>query len=107
MRVMRYIISEDKLYTKIGTVPFWSVKIASIKSVERSYKCFTLSHSPSVVGSLKKLRITYEGMAHSQFILVSPVKEQEFIEELKIINPKIHVHVIDKKGKWRIQDWDI
>jgi hypothetical protein len=35
------------------------------------------------------------------------VKEKEFIEELKIINPNIYARVPVKKGIWRIQDWDI
>jgi hypothetical protein len=39
--------------------------------------------------------------------LISPVKEQEFINELKAINPDIDVNVPDKKKLWRIWDWDI
>jgi hypothetical protein len=57
--------------------------------------------------SLKKIRITYDGKVSSQYILISPVREQELIDELKALNPNIHVHVSDKKGIWRIWDWDI
>jgi hypothetical protein len=102
---MRYIILEDKLYLKIWTMSFWSVKIASIKSVERSYNGYSLS-SPTLAASFKKLRITYDGKANVVSTLISPVKEQEFIEQLKIINPNIHARVPLKERIWRIQDWD-
>ena len=40
-------------------------------------------------------------------MLISPANEKKFIDELKQINPNIKVSVSDKKGFWRIQDWDI
>jgi hypothetical protein len=39
--------------------------------------------------------------------LISPAREQEFIEALKTVNPDIYVEVSDRKGVWRIWDWDI
>ena len=41
------------------------------------------------------------------FWLISPVREKEFIEALKAINPNINVQIPEKTGKWRIWDWDI
>ena len=96
---MRYIISGDKLYVKIWIIPIGSVKIADIVSIERSYN---LLSSPA--SSLKRLRL---GIRNGAYMLISPVREQEFIETLKTINPNIHVNIPVKKGAWRIQDWDI
>jgi hypothetical protein len=40
--------------------------------------------------------------------LISPVREREFIDELKAVNPDIVIDVPpDKKGIWRVWDWDI
>lgn len=96
---MRYIIMEDKLYLKICFIPCGSVKIADIISMERSYN---LVSSPAA--SLKRLQINF---IKGQFWLISPVREEEFIKELKAVNPRIFNNVSNKKGIWRIQDWDI
>ena len=106
---IRYIISGEKLYLKIWTISRGSVNIADIISVERSYKQ-PLS-APSA--SFKRLRIDLTGVtfgskgAKFPYLLISPVREQEFIEELKAVNPDIIVHVPVKKRIWRVQDWDI
>jgi len=108
---MRYVISGDKLYLKIWMIPSGSVNIADIISVERSYKQPLLSSLPAA--SFKKLRLDLTGVtfgskrAKFPYLLISPVREQEFIEELKAINLDIIVDVPVKKGIWRIQDWDI
>ena len=99
---MRYIISGDKLFVKIWTIPSGSVKIADIISVERSYNPLS-----SPAASLKRLRIGLGKKAKFPYMLISPVREQEFIEALKAINPDIYINVPAKKGIWRIQDWDI
>ena len=99
---MRYIISEDELLVKIWIIPSGSVKIADIVSVERSYNPLS-----SPAASLKRLRIGLKKGAKFPYMLISPAREQEFIEELKTINPDIYVSVPVKKGIWRIQDWDI
>jgi len=99
---MRYVISGDKLYMKIWIIPSGSVKIADIVSIERSYNPLS-----SPAASLKRLRLGLGERAKFPYTLISPVKEQEFIEELKAINPDIYVRVPVKKGMWRIQDWDI
>lgn len=99
---MRYIISGDKLFVKIGNIPCGSVKITNIISVERSYNPLS-----SPAASLKRLSISLGGKAKFPYMLISPVREKEFIEELKILNPNIFVRIPDKKGIWRVQDWDI
>ena len=99
---MRYIISGNKLYLKMWFIPNGSVNIMNIISVERSYN---LLSAPAA--SLKRLRISFGGKAKFPYTLISPVREQEFIEELKKINPDIYIHVPVKKGIWRIWDWDI
>jgi len=106
---IRYIISGDKLYLKIWMIPSGSLNIADIISVERSYK----QPISSPAASFKRLRIGLTGVkfgskkAKFPYLLISPVREQEFIEELRAINPDIIVHVPVKKGIWRVQDWDI
>lgn len=94
---MKYVISDDKLFLPLG-----SVNIADIVSVERSYNPLS-----APAASLKRLRIGFGRKAKYPYTLISPVKEQEFIEELKKINPDIYVKISDKKGIWRIWDWDI
>ena len=100
---MRYIISENKLYGKIcWVIPSGSVKITDMVSVERSYN---LLSSPAA--SLKRLRIGFKKGYKWPYMLISPVREQEFLEALKKVNPDIYIRVPDKKGWWRIWDWDI
>jgi len=103
---IHYVISDDKLYIKIWTIPGGSVNISDIISIERSYYLFFSSISLTAA-SFKKLRAELGGRAKLPYILISPVKEQEFIKELLAVNPDIYVHVPVKKGIWRIQDWDI
>ena len=98
---IRYIILDGKLYTKIGIIPMWKVDITDIISVERSYN--TLASSAA---SLKALRFRLKDNSNFRW-RVSPVREQEFIEELKAVNPNIDVRIPEKKGKWRVLDWDI
>ena len=99
---MRYIISDNKLYVKICNITIANVDISNIISVERSYN---LLSSPAA--SLKRLRLGLRKGTICSFILISPIREVEFIEELKAVNSDINVNVPVKNGVWRIQDWDI
>ncbi len=99
---MRYIISGCKLFVKIWNIPCGSVEIANIISVRRSYNPLS-----SPAASLKRLSISLDGKTKFPYMLISPVREKEFIEELKTLNPNIFVRVPVKKGIWRVQDWDI
>ena len=109
---MRYLISGDKLYMKTWFISMGSANISDIISVERSYNW--MAKSPAA--SAKRLHIGFrKGVNYSNMFtwqvggnwLISPVREQEFIEELKAVNPDIYVRVPDKKGIWRVMDWDI
>ena len=95
---MRYKISMGQLHVNF----FGNICISDIISIKRSYNPLS-----SPAGSLKRLRIEFEKGGKSSWILISPAREQEFIEVLKTINPEITVDVPDKKGLWRIWNWDI
>jgi hypothetical protein len=100
---MRYVIAGDRLYLKMWMIPNGSVRIANIVSVKRSYNPLS-----SPAASLKRLCIRFrKGAVKGPYWLVSPVREREFIEALKAVNPAIEVQIPEKKGIWRIQDWDI
>jgi len=103
---MRYVILENYLYvTMWNIITTRSVNIADIISVERTYNPLS-----SAAASLKRLNITFSNNNNSllPFCLISPAREQEFIEDLKVINPHIDVNITpDKKGIWSIWDWDI
>ena len=81
-------------------IPNGSKNISDIVSVKRSYN---LLASPAF--SLKRLRIHFKTGSFDW--LISPVREKEFIEALKAINPDIDVCIPEETGKWRLWDWDI
>jgi len=97
---MRYVIFDGKLYVKMWIIPNGSVKIADIASVKRSYNPLS-----SPAASLKRLCIGIKGKSINW--LISPIREKEFVETLKDVNPDIRVDIPEIKGKWRIWDWDI
>ncbi len=99
---VRYIISGDKLYVKIWNIPSGSVDIMNITSATRSYNPLS-----SPASSLKRLRLGLGGRVKNSYMLISPVRESMFIEELEKVNPNITVDIPVKKGMWRIQDWDL
>jgi hypothetical protein len=99
---IRYIISDNMIYIKVWMFSCGSIEISYISSVKRSYNPLS-----SPTASLKRLRIDLIGGSIFSYALISPVREQEFIQELKSLNPNIMINVPDKKGLWRIQDWDI
>ncbi|MCL1933299.1 MAG: PH domain-containing protein [Candidatus Azobacteroides sp.] len=83
-----YVISDDKLYTKVWIFSYGSIDIADIVSVERSYN---LTSAPAA--SLKRLCIRFrKGMEYREW-LISPDREEEFIETQKIVNPYIYVNI--------------
>lgn len=96
---IRYIVSENKILLKMWFIPMGSINILEISSLKRSYNPLS---SPAC--SLKRLAAYRYG---NLYALLSPVREQEFIEELIAINPRIQLNVSAKRGLWRIWDWDI
>ncbi len=103
---MRYIIAEGKLWIKLGFISLWSIDITGIRSVRRSY-----SPLSSPAASLKRLSLSFSSGGHWRDALISPARERElereFIEALRAVNPDIRVEVTEKKGLWRVWDWDI
>jgi hypothetical protein len=98
---MRYIFAEGKLRIKLWFISMGSIDVARIRSVRRSYNPLS-----SPAGSLKRLSLSFSSGGNSTAALISPVREREFIEALKAVNPDIRVEVTEKKGFWRIWDWD-
>ena len=116
---IRYVISGNILYLKMWFIQTGSVKIDNIISVERSYNllsapafslkrlCINIDVPPMNIRNYQPIYI-WNFMHKPEFWLISPVREQKFIEELININPNIYDYTIyDKKGIWRFWDWDI
>ncbi len=99
---IRYEITDKQLLFKMWGISSENCPISQIVSVERSYN---LLSSPA--GSLKRLCIRFKKGYKWPFVLVSPVREQEFLDCLKKVNPDIYIHVNNKKAWYRIWDWDI
>ena len=102
---MSYTIISDRLFVKyFGIITQVNVEISEIISVERSYNPLS-----SPAASLKRLKICFKKGSKIKwpYCLISPVREQEFLDTLKEINPDIYIRVNDKKGRLRIWDWDI
>ena len=99
---MRYVISGEKLFFKMWSIPGTCVIISDIVSIERSYNPLS-----SPAASFKRLSIRFKKGSPNIWWLISPVREKEFIDMLKAVNPDIEVHIPEKKGVWRIWDWDI
>jgi hypothetical protein len=99
---IRYEISGSSLYCKMWFITTGIANIADIISVKRTYNPLSSS-----AASLKRLYIYFNNNVPFPFWLISPAREQEFIEALKAIKPSISVNVPDRKGIWRIWDWDL
>ena len=99
---IRYIISGEKLYLKMWFIPNGSANIKDIVSIERSYNILS---APAI--SLKRLSIRFKKGSPNIWWLISPVREKEFIDMLKTVNPNIEVNIPEKKEIWRFWDWDI
>ena len=98
---IRYEITEKYIAFKMW---FFSTKVplSKIVSVERSYNPLA-----SGAASLKRLCVRFKKGYKYPFTFISPVREQEFLETLKTLNPYIQINVSDKQGWWRFWDWDI
>ena len=79
--------------------------LSHIISIERSHSDVFIPTFSSAK-SLKKLRICLPKGYKWGYYMMSPVREQEFLETLKAINPDIQINVTYKKGWWRFWDWD-
>ena len=81
---LTYNLREHLLLIKIGPIQLMSVKISDITSIKRSFNPIS-----SPAASLKRLKIDFKGGA----VLISPKKEEEFIQALTNKNASIYVTV--------------
>jgi len=113
-RSINYVLTDKEIFVYYFGFNTGKFFISAISSVERSYNPFA-----GAAASAKKLQFQFKRgykwdryFSESPFLqtilpLISPVREQEFLETLKSINPNIQINVTDKKGWWRFWDWDI
>ena len=100
---MRYVVADERIKIRIfWIVPCGSMLISQITSVSRSYIPFS---APAV--SFKRLVILFKKNYKYPLALISPAREQEFLDTLIKHNPKIKISVKNKSGWWRFWDWDI
>jgi len=113
IRSIRYVLTDKEIQFCCGEKLRGKILISAIVSIERSYEPHNFC-----AASFKKMRFIFnkdykrsEYFSSSRFLpfipLISPVCEQEFLETLKTLNPNIRINVSDRKGWWRIWDWDI
>ena len=98
----RYKIVDNHLSINTWGTCSTNIPLSQIVSIERTYNPLS-----SAAGSLKRLCVRFKKGYKFPFVLISPVREQEFLETLKTINPNIQINVTDKNDWWRIWDWDI
>jgi len=82
------------------------IPISSIISAERSYTLIGVGSFKTIRFRLKK-GYKWQNSLWTSTPSVSPVREKEFVEMLKILNPNIQVNINDKEGWWRFWDLDI
>jgi hypothetical protein len=82
----RYVIADDTLYLKLWAMTVFRVKIADIVSVQRTYSPLSLSAI-----SRKRLCLHLKGNPKCTHYFVAPVREQEFLDVLKSVNPDIQI----------------
>ena len=102
MTGIRYTITDKQLIISTWGTCKMSFMLSQILSVERSYNMLS---SPAV--SLKRLGIRFKKGSKYPWILISPVREQEFLDTLIKYNPDIYVRVENNTGWWRFWDWDV
>lgn len=78
---IRYQVSAKQLKVKLGPFSPWKVDILDIQSISRSYNPLS-----SPAPSLRRIILKMKG---GGFLLLSPLKEQEFIHTLTEVNPSI------------------
>ena len=116
-RSMYYVLTdkEIQIYYMWGMIgkPYGKIFLSEINTVERSY-----SPAQSPAASAKRLRFSFnKGYKWQRFFnntsfaitmipMISPVREQEFLDALKALNPNIDINVNNQKGWWRFWDWD-
>jgi hypothetical protein len=99
---IRYVIVGDRICLTIWIISTrGGVNINDSVSVRRSYNMIS-----SPAASLKRLCLKFKKNPNYPYCLVSPVREREFLNALKSVNPDIDIQISDKRGMWRFWDWD-
>ncbi|MFI3268094.1 MAG: PH domain-containing protein [Rikenellaceae bacterium] len=100
---INYTITENSLIVRVLGFKMATIDIARIKTIKRSYNSLS-----SPAASLKRLEVKFCHKGLVQSGLISPVREEEFINKLKEINPHIQVTINQKRNNiLRFWDWDI
>lgn len=97
-----YTISGAELIIWIFGFKSATIDISTIKSVKCSYNPIS-----SPAASLRRLEIKFYGRGKFEYLLISPVREAEFLAKLKEINPNIMISKIPKRKSLHFWDWDI
>jgi len=97
-----YEINNGKLYGKMWSISTGYINISEIISIKRTYNPLS-----SAAASLNRLCVKIKKKGKYPYILISPIRENEFIENLLSINPDIKIDVSYKKRWWKIWNWDI
>ena len=78
---LKYVLDNKVLLVKIGPIIIYRIAIKEIVSVNRSFNPLS-----SPAASLKRIKIDFKKGS----TLISPVREKEFISDLRKMNPSIY-----------------
>lgn len=81
----RYIIDNNVLQVKCGTLYSTRINISEIRKVKET---FSIMNQPA--GAFRRLEIMYKKF---ETIEISPKEKEKFIAQLKAINPEIEFHI--------------
>lgn len=93
-----YEIKDKQLLVKMFGIKSMTVDVMSITSISRSYNPLS-----SPASSLKRLLVR----SSKTSVLISPVRETEFINQLVKTNPNIKLEVSGQTEWFHFWDWDI
>ena len=94
---IRYQVNDKLLKIKLGPFIPWKVDIMDIQTVSRSYNPIS---SPAT--SLRRISFKIKG---GGLLLLSPLKEQEFIQALIEVNPEIQNKVKEESAGGLTRFW--
>ncbi len=99
---INYTILDNSIVVRCCGFKSSTIDIMKIKTIKRSYNPLS-----SPAASLKRLEIKFYRKGRIKTALISPMREAEFLEKLKEINPNIEIEVVEKQKFLHVWDWDI
>ena len=109
-QMSRYVLTDKEIQIHYvwGKPSRYKILISGIISARRSYNLIGACSYKLIRFNVKESRKRhYINLWGSSTPSVAPVREQDFLEALKAINPNIQINVTDKKGLWwRFWGWD-